>query len=130
MAARKKSKKSTSKASKKAKLDEMNQTHGKVDNPDEFRPTSLEQIWGSDGSSKYGTLELSEYEKTLSGLSKSELHIHATKVGLIPVDDRGILTKRCVREFVRHISQFTAPIENKDEIDPSEKIKRILQEGS
>ena len=136
MAARKKSKKSASKASEesntasKAKLEEMNQTHGKVDKPDEFQPTSLEQIWGSDGSSKHGTLSQDEYEKTLAEMSKSELHLHATKVGLIPVDDRGILSKRCVREFVRHISQFTAPIDNKDEIDPSEKVKRILQEGS
>ena len=134
MAARKNSKKSApkkaSKASEKTNLDEMSQTHGKVDNPDEFQPTSLEQIWGSDGSSKYGTLSQDEYEKSLTEMTKSELHLHATKVGLIPVDDRAILAKRCVREFVRHISQFSAPIGTKDDIEPSEKVKRILQVGS
>jgi len=130
MTSRKKPKKSTAKASKPTKIDELNQTHGKVDKPEEFQPTSLEQIWGSDGSSKYGTLDQSEYEKTLGGMAKSELHVHATKVGLIPVDDRGILTKRCIREFARHVGQFSTPIENKDDIEPSDTVKRILREGS
>ena len=75
MASRKQPKKARS--SKKNKLDEINQTHGKVEKTDEFQPTSLDQIWGSDGSSKYGTLSLDDYESQLKDMSKAELHIHA-----------------------------------------------------
>jgi hypothetical protein len=127
MASRKQPKKA--KASKK-KIDEMNQTHGKVEKTDEFQPTSLDQIWGSDGSSKYGTLSIDDYESQLKEMSKAELHIHATKIGLIPVDDRGMLTKRLVREFTKHVSQFQTPIEDSVEVDTNSDVNRILKEGS
>ena len=35
---------------KKSKLDSLKQTHGKVE-----KPLTLNQVWGDDGSSRYGT---------------------------------------------------------------------------
>ena len=128
MASRKQPKKARS--SKKNKLDKINQTHGKVEKTDEFQPTSLDQIWGSDGSSKYGTLSIDDYESQLKDMSKAELHIHATKIGLIPVDDRTMLTKRLVREFTKHVAQFQTPIEDSVEVDTNSDVYRILKEGS
>ena len=127
MASRKQPKKARS---SKKKLDEINQTHGKVEKSDEFQPTSLDQIWGSDGSSKYGALSIDDYESQLKEMSKAELHIHATKIGLIPVDDRTMLTKRLVREFTKHVAQFQTPIEDSVEVATNSDVHRILKEGS
>jgi hypothetical protein len=124
------SKKPKKARSSKKKLDEMSQTHGKVEKPEEFQPTTLDQIWGADGTDKYGTLSIDDYEGQLQAMSKSELHVHATKIGLIPVDDRGMLTKRLVREFTRHVAQFQTPIEDSVEVDLTDDAKRILKEGS
>ena len=61
----KKPAKRTAKAAKKPgkksskKLESLSQTHGK----EEFKPTTLDQIWGDTGISKYGTLNEDEYEK-------------------------------------------------------------------
>jgi len=63
-------------------------------------------------------------------MSKAELHIHATKIGLIPVDDRTMLTKRLVREFTKHVAQFQTPIEDSVEVDTNSDVDRILKEGS
>jgi hypothetical protein len=109
---------------KKSKLDNLHQTHGKVENP-----ITLEQIWGNDGFKKYGTLEVSEYEKFLAELNKSDIQAHAVKVGLIPIDDRETLKKRLKQEFVKYASQFKARplVDNKNDL--SKKSKDILSEG-
>jgi hypothetical protein len=39
---------------KKNKLEELSETNAKVE---DFKPTSLDQIWGDRGTSKYGTLD-------------------------------------------------------------------------
>ena len=70
---RKKASKSTAKGSttkKKSpeKLNELNQAHGKVEGPE---PTTLDQIWGDSGLSKYRTLDASEYEIYLNNLIKA-----------------------------------------------------------
>ena len=48
------------KTTKKKSLKNMSQAHGKVE---KFEPTTLDQIWGDDGTSMYGTMQQSEYEK-------------------------------------------------------------------
>ena len=42
------------KTSKKTSVKKMSQTHGKVE---KFEATTLDQIWGDDGTSMYGTLD-------------------------------------------------------------------------
>ena len=46
------------KSSKKSSLKNMSQTHGKTK---EFEPTTLDQIWGDDGTGMYGTLDVTSY---------------------------------------------------------------------
>ena len=110
---------------KKSALDNLNQTHGKVEN----RKITLNQIWGDDGRSKYGTLDAVEYDAYLKGLVKSDLQAHAIKIGLIPIDNRETLVKRLKQEFVKHVSQFNVRpnINNAKQI--SKKTKDILSEG-
>ena len=126
-----KPKKTTAKASRKAtKLSEISQAHGKEENK-KFEPTTLNQIWGDDGMAKYKTLDAEQYEEQIRAMSKSELQMHSTEIGLIPVDNRETLTSRLVREFRRHVASFTVPSQSKKRPKSvSSSAIRILKEGS
>ena len=111
---------------KKNKLQELSQTHGKLD---QYEYKTLDQVLGDDGTSKYKTLDLEKYTQFLHDLNKSDLQSHAIKVGLIPVDNRDILTKRLLKEFAKYASGFKTPKVNKTEIKLDKKVKDILAEG-
>jgi len=110
---------------KKTKLDNLNQTHGKVEN----RPITLDQIWGDDGKRKYGTLDLEEYEKNIREYNKTDLQAHAIRVGLVPIDDKETLIKRLKTEFNKYVSQFKARPNLDNATNISKKSKDILSEG-
>ena len=110
---------------KKSKLDSLSQTHGKVEN----RKVTLDQIWGDDGKSKYGTLDPVEYDSYLKGLVKTDLQAHAVKIGLIPVDDRQTLVKRLKQEFLKYSAQYFVRPDSKSNKPVSKTTKDILSEG-
>ena len=107
-------------------IGELSQTHGRLEEK-EYR--SLDQIWGDDGIRKYKTLDESEYLITLKEMNKSDLQAHASKFGLIPVDDRETLIKRLVREFKKHVSNYNVPKQNNNNIKLSKSAKDVLAEG-
>lgn len=109
---------------RKNKLDSLNQIHGKIE-----KPITLDQVWGDDGKSKYGTLNSDEYNKYLNDLNKSDLQSHAVKIGLVPIDDRETLIKRLKQEFKKHISQFRVRPELNNGKKISKEVKDILAEG-
>jgi len=109
---------------KKSKLDLLNQTHGQIESP-----RTLDQVWGDTGEAKYGTLDLTEYQKYLKESTKSDLQAHAVKVGLIPVDNKEILAKRLEREFIKHVSQYRSAPKTKNGLKLSKSAKDILSEG-
>lgn len=114
----------------KNKVEEMSQTHGKEEK--NFSPTSLDQIWGDDGKSKYNTLDEEEYVKSVKEMTKTDLQTHASQIGLIPIDNRENLEKRLIREFKRHVSSFQAPtnlIDSNDPTEVSKRVNKILGEG-
>jgi predicted AAA+ superfamily ATPase len=110
---------------KKIKLDNLHQTHGKIEN----RAITLDQIWGDDGKRKYGTLNIEDYNVYLSDLNKSDLQAHAVKIGLVPVDNRETLVKRLKQEFKKHVSSYLA----RPNIDNTTKLSKssrdTLSEG-
>tara|TARA_Y100000310_G_scaffold101430_1_gene99495 strand:- start:71 stop:448 length:378 start_codon:yes stop_codon:yes gene_type:complete len=121
-------KKGTTKAKqggKKAGLDSLSQTHGKEEG---VKPTSLDQIWGDTGLSKYKTLDKGEYEGQIKDMNKSDLQTHATKVGLVPVDDMPLLRRRLMKEFEKHVAAYRVPNKTKSSKLDSEAVK-ILSEG-
>jgi len=109
---------------KKSKLNELNQTHGKVENP-----ITLDQIWGDSGINKYGTLDANEYDKYVNELNRSDLQTHAVKVGLVPIDDRKTLLSRLKREFNKYVSTFKVKSLDKKETKLSKKSQDALSEG-
>lgn len=106
------------------KLKSLNQTHGKIENP-----VTLDQIWGDKGTSKYGTLDHKEYEEYLRDLNKSDLQSHASKIGLVPIDDREKLVNRLISEFKKYASIYNKPKTKENNISLSKKAKDILAEG-
>lgn len=114
------------KKGKKNKLENLSQTHGKLE---EVEYKTLDQIWGEDGSSKYKTLDEKEYKTYLNDLNKSDLQTHASKLGLIPVDDRDSLTKRLISEFRKYVSIYKTPKLNTAKVNLTKETKDILSEG-
>tara|TARA_Y100000004_G_scaffold175581_1_gene215333 strand:- start:1939 stop:2319 length:381 start_codon:yes stop_codon:yes gene_type:complete len=123
---RKKASKTTAKKASTKKVAELNQAHGKVEGPE---PTTLDQIWGDTGLSKYRTLDASEYEIYLKQLNKSDLQRHAAEMGIVPVDSREMLSNRLLKEFNRYVASFKMPSASKPNQPVSDKVKKILSEG-
>ena len=115
------------KTPKKASVKKMSQTHAKVEN---FEPTTLDQIWGDDGTSMYGTLDDNKYQERLDEMNMSDLQSHASRVGIIPIDNRSMLRERLIREFRKHASSYKKPIEIQDDSETVNKdAMKILSEG-
>ena len=108
---------------------EQMEIHGKLDSKDgEF--TRLEQIWGFNELSKYGTLNEEEYQKNLLEMSKIDLQAHAREIGIVPIDSVERLTQNLMREFKNYVFYLHKPIKAKvAPKNPTKSIKNILSEG-
>tara|TARA_Y100000310_G_scaffold307752_1_gene350125 strand:+ start:339 stop:719 length:381 start_codon:yes stop_codon:yes gene_type:complete len=125
MAAKRKISKKTT--AKKKSVKNLSQTHGKEE---KFEPTTLDQIWGDDGSNVYGTMEETNYEGTLDDMNLSDLQAHASRVGIIPIDNRQTLRERLLREFRKHVSAYKKPISDPQSAPHLNKdVMSILSEG-
>lgn len=115
-------------AKKKQKLEELNQTHAKIE---EKQYQTLDQILGDNGSNRYGTFNEEEYWSQLNGMTKSDLQNHALKMNLIPVDNLRMLKDRLMNEFRRHTNSYLKVSTTKRVQDDnlSDIAKKILSEG-
>jgi len=121
--------KASVKSSKPRKIEEMSQAHGKEEG---FEPNSLDQVWGDTGETRYGHLDESKYIEDLNNMTKSDLFSHASKVGIIPIDNRDQLEKRLVKEFNKHILNYKKPHHQEDPIRMDNiplEARKILEEG-
>ena len=121
------------KKKKSKKVSEMSQTDGMaMDETRKYEPTTLDQIWGDDGTGKYKTLDASVYERVLDNMSKADLKAEAVRVGLLPIDNLTQLRARLSREFTAHANAYRKPPEqNANDIKKTpDDIKNILKEGS
>jgi len=117
------------KTRRKRSVKDITQAHGKEE---KAQPTTLDQIWGDTGLWKYNTMDAEEYQNELRELNKTDLQAHATKIGLIPIDNKEMLSKRLLREFKRHVSSYNVSNKTpnaKNDGDVSAKVKNILAEG-
>jgi hypothetical protein len=112
---------------KNKKLLGLTQVHGKHETS--FKPSTLDQIWGDDGEGKYSTLDELQYKNYLEELNKTDLHRHASKIGIIPIDNRELLEQRLAREFKKHVNSYQAPNVGKKETTISKAAQDILKEG-
>jgi hypothetical protein len=115
-----KTSKKTAKASAK-----IYQTHGKVETP---KASTLDQVWGDTGNSRYGTFDVEEYKNQLREMNRTDIQTHATKLSVVPVENREMLEKRLVKEFEKHTLSYRKPDSPKLKGVSSEAM-RILSEG-
>jgi hypothetical protein len=126
------SKKAKEKTEKKAKASEkkvkdMMQTHAKEE---KFEPSTLDQVWGENVNTKYGTIDEAQYLNKLHNMNTTDLQSHAHMHGLIPIQDRVRLVKVLVSEFRKYVSGFqkpAAPVNPPPNI--SDESARTLAEG-
>ena len=111
----------------KKKLEKLKQTDGKVET---FQPTTLEQIWGDTGMSRYNTLDEKEYVASLAEMNKSDLQSHAVKLGIVPHEERERLVKKLINEFKSHVASFRVPQEKLSDFKKlTPEVMKILSEG-
>ena len=119
----------TAKAKKTAKKEEKKemQTHAKEE---KFEKTTLDQIWGETGNTKYGTTDEATYLNKLNNMNTTDLQAHAHTHGLVPVQDRVRLLKLLMSEFRKYVSGFQRP---PNDVNPppniSDESARTLAEG-
>jgi len=120
--------KSKASARKKSKpVEDLSQTHGHIE---QNAPTTLDQIWGDDGTSRYAGVNEGTYKNQLDGMNRTDLQMHASKIGLIPVDSRDQLMKRLIREYRKHHNQYIQPPQvDVAGTDIPEDVLKILREG-
>ena len=124
--------KTETKPRKKAKAKGMIQTHA-MEEKEEFEKTTLDQVWGDEGLSKYSTLGEEDYLDQIRFMNRSDLHSHAITIGILPIDNRDILVARLTREFRKHVLSYQKPKKKtiaKGKARLSEKARRVLSEGS
>ena len=109
----------------KSKLDNLKQ----VDGDAAFEKTTIDQILGDTGMSKYKTFDLENYKTSLADMNKSDLQTHAAKMGVMPIDDRRRLTDRLIREFQVHVASYQRPKQQVRQIIPSKEALAIMAEG-
>lgn len=90
---------------KSTKFKSLSQTDGKLETST-FKAQTLSQVWGDDGYDKYSTLNEEEYREKLADMNLSDLQSHATRVDLIPIANRDMLTQRLVKEFQKHVNSY------------------------
>lgn len=96
--------KSRPKQNLQKKLIQMQMADGKMYNKHGVK--SIDELLGI-STNKYKIIDDKEYEKYIDRLNTSDLQAHATKVGVLPNQDRNVLTKRLLKEFKLHVSSLT-----------------------
>ena len=116
-------------AKTRVKVTEMTQTHA-MEEKESFEKTSLDQIWGDTGLGRYGTQDEEKYLGSIKGLNRSDLHSHAVKMGILPIDNRELLTTRLIREFKKYVLSYNKPKSKAAKgKEVSGKARSILAEG-
>jgi hypothetical protein len=112
---------------KKNSLKDLKQIDAKEE---KGKPTTLDQLWGDTGLSKYGTHSLEEYKGYLKSLNRSDIQAHAINIGVLPTDNHEILVARLEREFLKYTLAYNTPTEKKaSSKKTSKEVIKILSEG-
>jgi hypothetical protein len=91
-------------------MGDLTQVTGRDDANKKFKPMTMEQVWGGDGTGPtYNTLDSEAYTEHLTTLNRADLYKHATRIGLVPIDNTGLLKKRLVAEHRRHCALYKYP---------------------
>lgn len=109
------------------KINALKEVNAKVET---FKPSTLDQIWGGTGTTKYGTNNLEEYEAKLKGMNQTDLHAHARYLGIMPDSNYDLLRRKLRQAFLEHTNGYRVPSTPASKpITASDAVKKILAEG-
>jgi hypothetical protein len=117
---------------KRGRKPKMLQIHGKDESIDIRTMSSLDEILG-EKLSIYTAKSSEEYKGQLAEMNMTDLQSHAYKVGLVPTQDRRLLTDRLVSEFMKYNSKYGSNVATgqvKSVEDLNAKAQKILREGA
>ena len=118
---------------KRGRKPKMLQIHGKDEGSKDIRNmSSLDEILG-EKLSIYTAKSSEEYRGHLAEMNMTDLQSHAYKIGLVPTQDRRILTDRLVSEFMKYNSKYGSNVatgEVKSVQDLNANAQKILREGA
>jgi hypothetical protein len=120
---------------KKIKIEEMQVADGENIVAESKKPRTIYEVLGKKAH-RYKTTDQEEYTNFLKSMSMAELHNHAYECGILPIDNRGQLTERLLREFCAQTSGYNLSAARRDSFqhlhdDPEKlsEIKQILSRG-
>jgi len=97
------------------------------------RPTMLEQVWGYNDLSRYGTKDVSVYREQLTEMNRSDLESHARRLNIPVVETTDRLKKNLIQAFESYVAALDKPAPMITKIAPSAKMakeaEKILSEG-
>lgn len=113
---------------KSKKLQNLNQINAKVDTT---QLTSLDQVWGFNEISRYGTIDEGEYKARLKDMTRSDLENHARGVGCMVLESSERLRETLLSQFRAYVLSLRKPASAtptaKGKIAP--EVLKILGEG-
>jgi hypothetical protein len=112
----------------KRKAKSVVEAHGREET---IQPTTLEQVFGFNELSKYGTVDEATYQRQLEEMNRTDLESHARKVGVVVVESTARLKGELVKTFNSYVFYLRKPAPKaptaKGEV--SDEVRRILSEG-
>ena len=112
---------------KNTKLKSLKQTHAKVPTNE---LTCLDQVWGFNENSRYGTTDENEYRNTLGNMTRVDLENHARSVGTMVLESSDRMRDALMnqfRSFVLALRKPSAP--NPSKFKVSAAVLKTLNEG-
>ena len=109
------------------------QIHGKEEKFDgKTMPSSLDEIL-KENLSVYSAQSSEEYRSQLAEMNMTDLQAHAYKIGLVPTEDRRLLTDRLVHEYMKWSSMYGSStiagnVQTVGQLDA--RALKILREGA
>jgi hypothetical protein len=112
---------------KKTKLENLKQVHAKVDSKE---LTSLDQVWGFNELSRYGTIDEGEYSVRLRDMTRSDLENHARSVGCMVLESSERMREALLKQFRAYVLSLQKPASPTVKSNPlSRQVQQILNEG-
>jgi hypothetical protein len=110
------------------------ETHGKVEEVQaptaKFQPTTLDQVWGFDGLSRYGTDNEDVYRKRVESMTRADLETHARQMGVVISENSLILRDKLMTDFRQNVALARRPIDGPRRPESvTEAAKKVLAEG-
>ncbi len=114
-------------------MKDLIETHGKTDDEprEKFAPTLLEQVWGADNLSRYGTIDETAYTRRLQNMTRTDLEAHARQMGVVIVEHTPRLYDKLLNEFRSYVALARKPMTavSNGAGKMSDAAQKVLSEG-